>query len=50
MEKIAKDNLQLEIEALLKDGFIANITKRNENLILEFVNGQRFQVIIQEQI
>jgi len=48
MEKIKKENFVIETEEAMRDIFIANIEKSMQGLIFTFLNGQRFEIIINE--
>lgn len=44
MKEIQKSELILEIKKALKDVFVAEITEENGVLSLEFLNGQKFSL------
>lgn len=46
--KIERQNLTKEIQSLLKDEFVAEITESDDTLTLSFLNGQKFMVAVQE--
>ena len=45
--KIGKENLTDEIQILLKDFFNAIISKNENNITMQFMNGQKFSVSIE---
>ena len=45
--KIEKENLTDEIQILLKDFFEAIISKNENNITMQFMNGQKFSVSIE---
>ena len=45
--KIEKENLTDEIQILLKDFFEATISKNENNITMQFMNGQKFSVSIE---
>ena len=45
--KIEKENLTDEIQILLKDFFDAIISKNENNITMQFMNGQKFSVSIE---
>jgi hypothetical protein len=45
--KIEKENLTDEIQILLKDFFEAIISKNENNITMQFMNGQKFPVSIE---
>lgn len=47
--KIVKEELIEEIKAALKDEFIAKICKNENGIVLQFLNGQSFAVVVNEQ-
>ncbi|MBQ7370210.1 MAG: hypothetical protein IJW58_04455 [Clostridia bacterium] len=46
--KIAKEELSMEIEILLKDYFVAKVESQQNKTILKFLNGQIFFVTLEE--
>lgn len=49
-DKITSLSLLQEIEPLIKEYFIAEISLTDEKITLSFENGQKFEVIAQEII
>ena len=45
--KIEKEDLTDEIQILLKDFFDAIISKNENNITMQFMNGQKFSVSIE---
>ena len=46
--KIERENLLKEIEVLLKDEFVSQVTKTENEIRLVFLNGQEFFVQVNE--
>lgn len=47
-EKIERNELLGEVQAALKDLFVAVVRKRDDELIISFPNGQKFTLAIWE--
>ena len=48
MEKIKAENLATEIKEALEEVFVAELTQKQENILLRFLNGQKFILSIKE--
>lgn len=47
-EKIESKDLLSEVQAALKDLFVAVVRKRDDELIINFPNGQKFTLAVWE--
>lgn len=48
MEKIKTENLVTEIKAAISDLFVAQVAEEQGNILLQFVNGQKFVLSVKE--
>ncbi len=48
MEIINVQNLVEEIRLALHDAFVAELTKEENALVLRFLNGQKFRLLVEE--
>ena len=46
--KIERENLLIELKNLMEDEFVAKIEKGQSRLTLAFLNGQTFQISVEE--
>lgn len=48
-ERIKKEDLLQEIECALVDCFVAALTREEGSLVMQFENGQKFRLTLQEE-
>ncbi len=49
MQAIQKEDLVVEIKAALCDTFVAEIAAEENEIVLRFVNGQKFRLTVKEE-
>lgn len=46
--KVERENLIADLECVIQDEFVAKIEKNENGLTLAFLNGQTFQISVEE--
>ena len=49
MKQIKQEELVMEVAVALKDVFVAQIESNEKEIIMNFTNGQKFVLSVQEQ-
>lgn len=49
-DQIKRENLLDEVQAAIKDIFVATVRKREDEIIIRFPNGQQFTLALWENI